>query len=448
MNEPFEFKTPPHSKEAEQSLLGALMLDNQAFERVADIVTAADFYADSHRRIWRHIARLIESGKPADTLTVHESIESSEDKGKADGPAYLGSLAQNTPSALNVRRYAELVREKSLLRQVVQHAGEITEEALGSHADSKDLIERAASIFTSIEVDRRPVEMVEFGAAVTEAVEWADNPVKGLETGYKAVDKIVGGLVPGDLVVIAGRPSMGKSCLAMNIAEVAAQDETVAVFSLEMTRKKIAARSLKYHESMLGRDGAVDHLATLKLHIDDSAHISLGHLRMRLARLKRRRGLGLVVVDYLQLMHAPRAENRVQEVSEISRGLKAIAKDFNVPVIAVSQLSRVVESRPDHRPQLSDLRDSGQIEQDADVIAFVYRDEYYKPDSAWKGIAEVIFRKNRDGAVGTAYLTFVPELTRFKPLDRPLPEREIATEPKPRRSVVSADFKKAAGADA
>jgi replicative DNA helicase len=444
-----DFKTPPHSTEAEQSVLGALLLDNQAFERVADLLTGEDFYHDKHRRIWRHLSRLIEANKPADTLTVHESIESSEDRGKTDGPAYLGSLAQNTPSAANVRRYAELVREKALLRAVISNATGLAEDGFAPLADPKELIERAASVFTSIEVDRRPAEMVQFGAALTEAVEWADNPVKGLSTGYKGIDNIVGALGSGDLVVIAGRPSMGKTCLAMNIAEEVAKEETAAIFSLEMTRKKIAARSLKYHESLIGRDGAVDHLATLKLHIDDSAHITIGHMRMRLARLKRRRGLGLVVVDYLQLMHAPKAENRVQEVSEISRGLKAIAKDFNVPVIAVSQLSRVVESRPDHRPQLSDLRDSGQIEQDADVIGFVYRDEYYKPGSEWTGIAEVIFRKNRDGAVGTAYLTFVPELTRFKPLDRPLPQREVPTEPKPRRSVVtSADFKKAAGADA
>lgn len=436
-------KQPPHSDEAEQSLLGALLLDNSAFERVSWLTSNA-FYADRHRRLWEVITRMIEAGRSADMVTVCESL--GRDLEKAGGAAYIAALMQNTPSARNLHRYAEVVRDKAILRELAQRGTEIAERALGGMEDPRTIAEEAGEAFLGIQVDQRPAEMAEFGIAVTEAVEWADNPVKGLSAGYKAIDNIMGGMVGGDLIVIAGRPSMGKTALAMNIAEHVAKDEVAAVFSLEMTRRKVGARALKYHEALSGRDNAVDYLASLKLHIDDSAAVTLGHMRLRLARVKRRHGLGLVVVDYLQLLRAPKAENRTQEVSEISRGLKAIAKDFGVPVIAVAQLSRGVESRPDHRPMLADLRESGQIEQDADVIAFVYRDEYYRPDTEWQGIAEVIFRKNRDGATGTAYLTFTPEHTRFKPLDRPLPSREPKVE-KPRRSVVSADFKKAAGGD-
>jgi replicative DNA helicase len=435
-------KQPPHSTEAEQSVLGALLLDNQAFERVSWLTENA-FYANRHRRLWVAIARLIESGRTADIVTTAEAL--GNDLEKAGGAAYLGALAQNTPSAFNVKHYAEVVRDKAILRRLAQQGTEIATRALTGFEDPRTLAEEAGSAFLGIEVDQRPAEMAEFGLAVTEAVEWADNPVKGLSSGYKGIDNIMQGLMPGDLIIVAGRPSMGKTALAMNIAEHVAKNDPVAVFSLEMTRRKIAARALKYHEALTDRDHAVDYLAALKLHIDDSAAITLGHMRTRLGRVKRKHGLALAVVDYLQLMTA-KAENRTQEVSVLSRGLKAIAKDFGIPIIAVAQLSRGVEARTDHRPMLSDLRESGQIEQDADVIAFLYRDEYYKPDSEWRGIAEVIFRKNRDGATGTAYLTFVPEHTRFKPLDRPLPERS----PAPKGKFANfTDFKSAAaGVDA
>jgi replicative DNA helicase len=436
---------PPHSIEAEQSLLGALLLDNQAFDRVADLVTGEDFYRDDHRRIWRHVVRLIEAGKPADLVTVSDSIEASEDKDKTGGPAYLGALAQNTPSALHIRRYAELVRDKRILRQLAKAASDVMQKALSSSVDPKELAEEAGAAFLGIEVDQKPAEMVDFGAAVVEAVEWEDNPAKGLRTGFPDVDKMLPhGLMPGDFIIIAGRPSMGKTAFAINIGEHVAARAPVAVFSLEMTRRKIAGRALRYHESLLGRDGAVDHLSALTLHIDDTAAIGLGYMRLRLRRLQRKHGLALAVVDYLQLMQAQGAENRTQEVSQLSRGLKALAKEFCIPVVAVAQLNRAVEGRADNRPVLSDLRESGQIEQDADVIAFVYRDEYYHPDTALRGIAEVLVRKNRDGATGTAHLRFIPEHTRFKPLDGPLPVAAIA---EPKRTVQNfQDFKsRAAG---
>lgn len=442
-----QFRTPPHSTEAEQSLLGALLLDNQAFDRVADLVTADDFYADNNRRIFRHIARLIEANQPADTLTVHESIEASEDRQKTGGPAYLGALAQNTPSALNIRRYAELVRDKALLRDVISSSMETAERAFAASEPVLEIADAGAAALIALQSKADSGDVESFGAATIEAVEWLDNPSTGLGTGLPAIDTIVRGLMPGDLIIIAGRPSMGKTALAVNIAEHVAKTKPAAILSLEMTRRKIAARSIRYHEHALGgRDQAVDHLQGLKLFIDDSSTLNLGQVRARLRRLKQRHGLALAVIDYLQLINA-KAEKRHEEVATISRGLKAIAKDLDVPIIAVSQLNRGAESRADNRPMMSDLRESGQIEQDADVVAFVYREEYYRPDTPMKGIAEVIIRKNRDGGVGTAHLEFLPEFTRFKTLERPLP---IAGEPvqAPRRTVVRADFKqRAAGED-
>jgi replicative DNA helicase len=436
----FQFKAPPHSLEAEQSLLGALLLSNDAYDRVSWL-TDSSFYSDKHRRLWRALARCIEAGRPADVFTICEEL--GDDLEKAGGPAYIGGLAQNTPSAYNVHRYAELVRDKAILRNLYARSMEIAEKAIGGATSALELADEAGGAFMAIDMARDGAEAVEMGRAALDAAEWADNPIKGLPTGFRSVDDIFGGLMPGDLIIVAGRPSMGKTALAMNIAEEIATETPVAVFSMEMTRRKVAGRSLKYHESMVGRDAAMDHLSSLKLYIDDSPALSIGYMRLRMRRIQRKHGLGLVVVDYLQLMQA-KAENRTQEVSAISRGLKALAKEFNVPVIAVAQLNRGAEARADNRPVLSDLRESGQIEQDADIIAFVYRDEYYKPETEWRGIAEVIVRKNRDGAIGTAYLNFIPEYTRFKPLDRPLPPRN---EPPARGEVKNfSDYKtRAAG---
>lgn len=442
--EEFVFKTPPHSIEAEQSLLGALLLDNQAWDRVADLVSAEDFYRDDHRRIWRHIARLIEKNQEADVLTVWASIEASPDKDKTGGPAHLGLLAQNTPSALNIRRYAELVKEKAGQRKVAFQATELAEKALAGMTSVLDLAEEGAAAFLGLQGAAETGEAAEFGRAVVEAVERADNPARGLLTGYRDLDRILRGVHAGDLVIIAGRPSMGKTALAMNIAEhVAAQHSTV-ILSLEMTRAKIAGRSLRYHESKLQRDGALDHLYSLKMFIDDSSTMTLGQARARLRKIQHAHGLSLVVVDYLQLLSG-KGENRTQEVSAISRGLKAIAKDLNVVVIAVSQLNRAAENRADNRPMLADLRESGQIEQDADVIAFVYREDYYRPDTPMRGIAEVIVRKNREGGIGTAHLEWQPEFTRFHNLERELPRPN--PEPAPRSSVVRADFKQRAAGE-
>ncbi|HEX8106728.1 MAG TPA: replicative DNA helicase [Kofleriaceae bacterium] len=436
-------REPPHSAEAEQSTLGALLLDNQAFDKVAWLEAGA-FYQDRHRRLWSAIVRLLEAGKAADLTTVSDAL--GEDLEKVGGLAYIGALEQNTPSAVNIVRYAELVQKNALLRSIAQRSMETAERAMAGTEEPLVIADDGAAALLALQAQADSGDATEFGAALVEAVEWADNPGRGLTTGYSAVDNILRGLMPGDFIVIAGRPSMGKTALAMNIAEHVAAREHVAILSLEMTKRKIAGRALRYHDSILGRDGALDHLYGLKLHIDDSSAMTLGQVRARLRRVKHKHGLALAVIDYLQLLTA-KAEKRHEEVATISRGLKAIAKDLNIPIIAVAQLNRAAEGRPDNRPQLADLRESGQIEQDADIVAFVYREDYYRADTPWRGIAELIVRKHRDGPVGTAYLKFIPEFTRFLTMDGPLPQREEPEPEKPRRTVVRADFKRDAAAD-
>ena len=439
-------KLPPHSVEAEQSLLGALLIDNQAFDRVADIVAADDFYRDDHRRIWRHIARLVEASRPADVVTVAESIEASEDKDKTGGTAYLAALAQNTPSALNVRRYAELVRERSVQRRLAQVATEIAETALSpTGKDVDQLLDEAESkIFQIAESGARKDQgLIGISPVLAKVFERIDhlhsqeNPsdITGVPSGFVDLDRLTAGLQPGDLVIVAGRPSMGKTSFALNIAEHVALHPSVglpvAIFSMEMSASQLAMRMLssmaKVDQTRL-RTGRLsdeewsrltDEIARLneaRIHVDETAALNALELRARARRMKREYGkLGLVVVDYLQLMSSSsHGENRATEISEISRSLKALAKELDVPVIALSQLSRAVEQRNDRRPLMSDLRESGAIEQDADVILFIYREEVYAPDKEEaKGRAEVIIGKQRNGPIGSVHLTFLGKYTRF-----------------------------------
>ena len=439
-------KLPPHSVEAEQSLLGALLIDNQAFDRVADTVAGEDFYRDDHRRIWRHIAKLIEASRPADVVTVSESIEASEDKDKTGGAAYLAALAQNTPSALNIRRYAELVRERAIQRRLAQVATEIAENALApTGKDVGQLLDEAESkIFQIAESGARKdqglVGISPVLAKVFERIDHLhsqDNPsdITGVPSGFIELDRMTAGLQPGDLIIVAGRPSMGKTAFALNIAEHVALHPTVrlpvAVFSMEMSSSQLAMRMLssmaKLDQSRLrtgrlndeewGRlTDEIGRLNEAQIHVDETAALNALELRARARRMKREYGkLGLVVVDYLQLMSATsHGENRATEISEISRSLKALAKELDVPVIALSQLSRAVEQRNDRRPMMSDLRESGAIEQDADVILFIYREEVYSPDKEEaKGRAEVIIGKQRNGPIGRIDLTFLGRYTRF-----------------------------------
>jgi len=442
-------RVPPHSVEAEQSLLGGLLLDNLAFDKIADLVSAEDFYRDDHRRLFRHISRLIEQGKPADVVTVAESVEASEDKDRTGGGAYLGSLAQNVPSALNIRRYAELVRERSVQRRLAQVATEIAETALSpSGKDVGQLLDEAESRILEVgERGQRGTQgFEEIRPVLARVFERMDHlyqqenksDVTGVPTGFLDLDEKTAGLQPGDLIIVAGRPSMGKTAIALNMAEHVAVDNglPVAIFSMEMGASQLAMRMLgsiarvDQHKMRTGRladeewsrlSSAMERLHNAPIFIDETAALNSLELRTRARRMRRQCGkLGMVMVDYLQLMSSPSSgqnENRATEISEISRGLKALAKELEVPVVALSQLSRAVEQRNDKRPMMSDLRESGAIEQDADVILFVYRDEVYfpeKPES--KGRAEVIIGKQRNGPIGKVELAFLGQFTRFENL--------------------------------
>jgi replicative DNA helicase len=438
-------KLPPHSIDAEQSVLGGLLIDNAAFDRVGDVLADSDFYRDDHRRIFRQISRLIERGKPADVVTVDEAIKASEDKDKTGGITYLAALAGNTPSAHNVRRYAEIVRECAVLRRLIEVSTEIADGALNRMGkEVGQLLDEAESkIFQIAEAGAKTRQgFMEIQPLLTQVMEridllyHKDNPsdITGIPTGYRDLDRDTSGLQPGDLVIIAGRPSMGKTALALNIAEhVAVENKLpVAIFSMEMSGSQLAMRllgsigRLDQHKLRTGRlsdddwnrlTNAVGKLHDAPILVDESGALNALELRARARRLHRQYGaLGLIVVDYLQLMQASsEGENRATEISEISRSLKSLAKELKVPVVALSQLSRAVEQRTGpKRPIMSDLRESGAIEQDADLILAIYREEVYTPDTPDKGMAEIIILKQRNGPIGTVKLTFLGEYTRFE----------------------------------
>lgn len=437
-------KVPPHSVEAEQSVLGGLLLDNGAFDRIGDVFSESDFYRDDHRRIFHHIVKLIQAGKPADVVTVDESIKGSEDREKTGGLAYLGALAQSTPSAHNIRRYAEIVRERAVMRKLVEVGTGIADTALNPMGkDVGQMLDEAESRVLQIaEAGSRGRQgFVDIQPLLTQVMERIDmlyhreNPssVTGVPTGYHDLDDKTSGLQEGDLVIVAGRPSMGKTAFALNIAEHVAVENRlpVAVFSMEMGGTQLAMRllgsvgRLDQHKLRTGRltdedwnrlANAVGKLSDTPIHIDETPALNALELRARARRLHRQYGkLGLIVVDYLQLMQAStQGENRATEISEISRSLKALAKELKVPVVALSQLNRGLEQRPNKRPIMSDLRESGAIEQDADLILFIYRDEVYNEGTAEKGVAEIIIGKQRNGPIGTVRLTFLGEYTRFE----------------------------------
>ena len=437
-------RLPPHSIEAEQSVIGGLLLDNSGFERIADILAESDFYRDDHRRIYRHISRLIEKNRPADVVTVDESIKESEDRDRTGGLSYLGGLAQNTPSAHNIRRYAEIVHERAVMRRLVQVGTEIADAALNPMGkDVGQILDEAESrVFEIAESGSRGRQgFQDIQQLLTRVMERVDtlyhsaNPsdITGVPTGYHDLDQKTSGLQPGDLIIVAGRPSMGKTALALNMAEHVAVDNKlpVAVFSMEMSGQQLAMRMLgsighlDQHKLRTGRltdddwnrlGNAVGRLNEAPIHIDETPALNALELRARARRLHRQYGaLGMIVVDYLQLMESSsEGENRATEISEISRSLKALAKELAVPVVALSQLNRGLEQRPNKRPVMSDLRESGAIEQDADLILFIYRDEVYNPDSPEKGVAEIIIGKQRNGPIGMVKLTFLGEHTRFE----------------------------------
>jgi len=437
-------RLPPHSVEAEQSVLGGLLLDNSAFDRVADVLREDDFYRFDHKLIWQQISRLIERSQPADVVTVFEALQSAGKAQEIGGLAYLNALAQETPSAANIRRYAEIVRDRGILRKLISTSDEISTTALNPQGkETRQILDEAESrIFQISEEGSRGASgfqpLQELLGKVVERVDQLysqanQSEVTGVPTGFADLDRMTSGLQPGDLVIVAGRPSMGKTSIALNMGEHVAIDQglPVAVFSMEMGATQLAMRMvcsvgrLDQQRLRTGRlldddwprlTSAIQKMQEAQLYIDETPALNSLELRSRSRRLSRQCGqLGLIIVDYLQLMGAvSTGENRATEISEISRGLKALAKELQCPVIALSQLNRSLEQRPNKRPVMSDLRESGAIEQDADVILFIYRDEVYNPDSADKGTAEVIIGKQRNGPIGTVRLTFVGQYTKFE----------------------------------
>ena len=436
-------RIPPHSIEAEQSVIGGLLRDNAAFDRIADMMSPEDFYRYDHRIIFEQIVRLINGSKPADVITVFETLSMLGKAEEVGGLAYLNAMAQNTPSAANIRRYAEIVRDRSVLRQLITVADDISGQAFSPQGkEVKQILDEAESrIFAIAEQGARgaagwlPVQPL-----LTQVVERIDelysrdqtSEVTGVPTGWIDLDRMTSGLQPGDMVVVAGRPSMGKTAFSMNIAENVAVEEglPVAVFSMEMGGVQLAMRmlgsvgKLDQHRLRTGKlidedwprlTAAIQKMNEAQVFIDETPGLNPIEMRARARRLSRQCGkLGLIVVDYLQLMTGSTpGDNRSAEISEISRSLKGLAKELHCPVIALSQLNRSLEQRPNKRPVMSDLLESGAIEQDADVIIFLYRDEVYNPDSPDKGTAEIIIGKQRNGPIGAVRLTWIGAYTKF-----------------------------------
>jgi replicative DNA helicase len=437
---------PPHSVEAEQSLLGGLLLENAAWDKIADLISEGDFYRREHRLIFQAIELLINASRPADIITVQEELERNDDLEAAGGFNYLVTLAQNTPSAANIQRYAEIVRERSVIRQLAEVGTDIARNAYNTEGrTAEQLLDEAENkVFQIAESTAKSKQgFLEMPVLLKENIEridklyQRDNPeeVTGLATGFADLDKMTSGLQDGDLIIVAGRPSMGKTAFAINIAEHVAihHKVPVAVFSMEMGAAQLVMRMLgsvgRVDQSVL-RTGnledehwarlneAVARLSDAPVYIDETPGLTALELRARARRLARKfnGSLGLIVIDYLQLMSGSgRSDNRASELGEISRSLKALAKELRVPVIALSQLSRSVEQRTDKRPMMSDLRESGAIEQDADLIMFMFRDEYYtKEQSQYKGLAECIIGKHRNGPTGRVFLTFLGQFTKFE----------------------------------
>jgi replicative DNA helicase len=438
-----KLRLPPHSVEAEQSLLGGLMLDQRAWDQVADVLRVEDLYRADHRLIFSAVADLVERNQPPDAVTVSEHLQRNGQLEAAGGLAYLARLVEDTPSAANIRAYAKIVRERAMLRKLIEIGGDIAASANSTEGLTVDEIVDLAEqrVFEIADGGQRHgAGFVSLKQILPKTIDRLDvlshstSEITGVSTGFTEMDKMTSGLQPGELIIIAGRPSMGKSSLAINIAENAAIGKQIpaGIFSMEMSAEQLSFRML----SSIGRisqtrlrngklleedwprvDSAVSMMSNAPIFIDDGGSLTPTEVRSRARRLKREHGLGLIVVDYLQLMQVSgTTENRATEISEISRSLKALAKELQVPVIALSQLNRSVEQRNDKKPVMSDLRESGALEQDADLIVFIYREEVYEKDTPRKGIADIIIGKQRNGPIGEFQLTFLGEFTKFENL--------------------------------
>jgi replicative DNA helicase len=438
-------KLPPQNLEAEQSVIGGILLDNQSLNSVLEILDVEDFYSEAHRKIFTAIVELYDKNEPSDLITLSNILKSKNQLDQAGGMSYLSSLADNVPSAANISHYSKIVKEKAILRRLIGTATEILNKSYNAGTDIDTVLDEAEhAIFEISENKIRPAfspfkDIIKESVKTIEKLYERKELVTGVPTGFEKIDDITSGLQKSDLVIIAGRPSMGKTAFALNIAQYAALEAniTVAVFSLEMSKEQLALRMLssearvdsqRIRRGFLGEAdwprliAAAGRLSEAQIFIDDSSAITALEMKAKARRLKSEVDLGLIILDYLQLMRSGgyRETSREQEISEISRSLKALAKELNVPVVALSQLNRKLEDRTNKRPQMADLRDSGAIEQDADLIAFIYRDEVYdkSEENPEKGMAEIIIGKQRNGPTGMVKLAFQDKFARFENLAR------------------------------
>ncbi len=433
-------RTPPHEISAEQAVLASILIDDKAIDKVLPILTPDDFYYPANRHIYKHLLELNNKNKPLDIVTLSSSLNDSKEMDKAGGLEYVSSLVNILPNASNVVHYAEIVKDKSLLRHLITEASDISEKAYSYSGDVGELVDEAEKRIFSLAEYKVKKDVSFIGDIIKTTIEKLDElysnkeNITGVPTGFIDLDKITNGMQNSDLIIIAGRPAMGKTAFALNIALNASRisDISVAVFSLEMSSQQLVQRLLssdarvdasKLRSGRLSDEdwnnliAASSELNELKIFIDDTPAINVTELRAKCRRLKRENNLGMVIIDYLQLMSGGRSESREQQISEISRSLKALAKELDIPVLALSQLNRSVEGRNDKRPMPSDLRESGAIEQDADIIVFLYRDEVYNKESKDAGVAEIIIAKHRHGPTGVVKLTFIKEFTRFENME-------------------------------
>jgi replicative DNA helicase len=436
-----EGRVPPHNEEAEVSVLGAILLEKDAIIKVADIIAPDDFYSDAHRIIYSNMVELFEKHQPIDLVTLTNKLKKNKSLEKVGGAGYISTLVNSVPSAANITHYAKIIADKALLRKLIESSSSITSLAYDEKEDTSKVLDEAEQKIFQVAEKHLKDKFIPIKNILEDSFERIDElhkdkaKLRGVPTGFKALDNILAGLQASDLIVIAARPSVGKTSLALNMAEnIAGRDGIpVALFSLEMSKEQLVDRLLaseakvdswKLRTGNLNDDDfpkigrAMATLSEAPLFIDDSPLINVLEMRTKARRLQSEKGLGLIIVDYLQLMQGKNLENRVQEISAISRELKGLARELSVPVMALSQLSRAVESRPDKRPILSDLRESGSIEQDADVVMFICRDELYNSDTDKKGIAEIIIRKHRNGPIGNVDLLFKQEQVAFRSIDR------------------------------
>ncbi|WP_412710564.1 replicative DNA helicase [Atrimonas thermophila] len=435
-------RIPPHSKEAEQATLGSALLDKEALLRVLEILKPEDFYFENHRLIFESIWELFSENQPCDIVTLTEKLRQKNQLERAGGIEYITLLASSVPTAANVEYYARIVEEKALVRSLIQLCNRIVKESYEGEEDANVLLDRAQQMILQLSQRKIRYDFVPLKEIINQAFDRIeelyrrDEHVIGIPSGFVDLDALTTGFHPSDFIVVAARPGMGKTSFCLNIAQHVGIHAKipVAIFSLEMSRDQIAQRMLcseaRISASRVRRGlitekdwpelaHAAGRLAEALIFVDDSPNISVMEIRAKARRLKAEKNLGLIIVDYLQLMRGyGRSENRQQEISEISRSLKGLARELNLPVIAVSQLSRAVEQRTPKRPQLSDLRESGAIEQDADLVIFIYREEYYNRNTPKKGIAEIIIAKQRNGPVGTVELAFLEDCTRFENLSK------------------------------